>query len=94
MDEQDESHVHGDKPAAAMPDVFPDRKELAATAFQRTRMPMVVTDAKQHDYPIVLANEAFLKLTDTVRKRFLAETVVSCRAQRHPKSPFPKFGRR
>ena len=40
-----------------------DHKELATFAFQRTRMPMVVSDARQPDYPIVLANDAFLNLT-------------------------------
>lgn len=32
-----------------------DRKELASTAFERTRMPMLMTDAQQPDLPIVLA---------------------------------------
>jgi PAS domain S-box-containing protein len=63
MDEKELSHIHGDQPAAVTADALLDRKELAATAFQRTRMPMVVTDATQPDHPIVLANEAFLKLT-------------------------------
>ncbi|MCH4547496.1 PAS domain-containing protein [Rhizobium changzhiense] len=40
-----------------------DRKELASFAFERTRMPIVVTDARQPDLPIVLANESFLNLT-------------------------------
>lgn len=53
----------GDLPSAADVDALPDRKELAATAFERTRMPMVVTDARRPDYPIVLANNAFLQLT-------------------------------
>jgi PAS domain S-box-containing protein len=61
--QEETSRVHGDRPAAAVMDAIPDRKELAATAFERTRMPMVVTDATQNDYPIVLANAAFLKLT-------------------------------
>lgn len=55
--------VHGDEPSAASPTGIIDHKELSATAFQRTRMPMVVSDARQPDYPIVLANEAFLNLT-------------------------------
>ena len=63
MDEKDTSNIHGDRPAAVTAYVIPDWKELAATAFQRTRMPMVVTDATREDYPIVLANEAFLRLT-------------------------------
>jgi PAS domain S-box-containing protein len=63
MDLEDRSHLHGDRPAAVTVEAFHDRKELAATAFQRTRMPMVVTDATSKDYPIVLANQAFLNLT-------------------------------
>jgi PAS domain S-box-containing protein len=63
MDHRHSSHLEGDRPAAISADAIRDRKELAATAFQRTRMPMVVTDATREDHPIVLANEAFLKLT-------------------------------
>jgi PAS domain S-box-containing protein len=40
-----------------------DHKELATFAFQRTRMPIVISDARQPDYPIVLANDSFLELT-------------------------------
>jgi PAS domain S-box-containing protein len=40
-----------------------DHQELATFAFQRTRMPIVISDARQPDYPIVLANDAFLELT-------------------------------
>lgn len=57
------SDIHGDLPAAATNQGMADRKELSAFAFQRTRMPMVVSDARQPDYPIVLANDAFLSLT-------------------------------
>jgi PAS domain S-box-containing protein len=63
MDPEKPSSLHGDRPAAVTDQAFPDRKELSATAFQRTRMPMIVTDATQKDYPIVLANQAFLDLT-------------------------------
>jgi PAS domain S-box-containing protein len=55
--------IHGDLPAAALPQGFGDRKELGTVAFERTRMPMVITDARQRDNPIVLANKAFLDLT-------------------------------
>ena len=55
--------LHADAPVAASPQGLADRKELAATAFERTRMPMVVTDPRQPDNPIVLANDAFLQLT-------------------------------
>jgi PAS domain S-box-containing protein len=53
----------GDRPAAARASVLQDRRELALVAVERTRMPMVVTDPRQPDSPIVLANDAFLKLT-------------------------------
>lgn len=55
--------IHGDNPAAAAASAFPDRKELSAVAFERTRMPMVIADARKSDIPIVLANKAFLDLT-------------------------------
>ena len=53
----------GDSPIAAEADVLPDRRELALVAVERTRMPMVITDPKKPDNPIVLANQAFLDLT-------------------------------
>lgn len=55
--------LHGDEPAAASPQGLADRRELAFVAVERTRMPMVVTDPRQSDNPIVLANQAFLDLT-------------------------------
>jgi PAS domain S-box-containing protein len=63
MSDVEASNIHGDRPSAASPQGMVDRKELAAFAFERTRMPIVVTDARQPDLPIVLANEAFLNLT-------------------------------
>jgi PAS domain S-box-containing protein len=53
----------GDPPAIAASSVLSDRAALAGIAFERTRMPMVITDARLPDHPIVLANKAFLKLT-------------------------------
>ncbi|WAJ29523.1 PAS domain-containing protein [Antarcticirhabdus aurantiaca] len=53
----------GDAPVAARREVLIDRRELALVAMERTRMPMVITDPKQPDNPIILANEAFLELT-------------------------------
>lgn len=50
-------------PAAFSPHVLPDRKQLALVAVERTRMPMVVTDPRQRDNPIALANRAFLELS-------------------------------
>lgn len=57
------SNIHSDEPSAASAQGMVDRKELASFAFERTRMPIVVTDARQPDLPIVLANESFLRLT-------------------------------
>ena len=55
--------LHGDHPAASSAQGRADRNELAAVAVERTRMPMVVTDPRQPDNPIVMANKAFLDLT-------------------------------
>ncbi|OEC96914.1 PAS domain-containing protein [Rhizobium sp. YK2] len=63
MSEAVQSDIHGDRPAAASNQGIADHRELATFAFQKTRMPMVVADARQPDYPIVLANDAFLGLT-------------------------------
>jgi PAS domain S-box-containing protein len=53
----------GDDPVAAETDVMLDRRELALVALERTRMPIVITDPRQPDGPIVMANQAFLDLT-------------------------------
>lgn len=73
--------LEADKPSVAALSAIADRKDLAATAFERTRMPMVVTDARQPDHPIVLANKAFLELTG-----YAAEEVVgrNCRFMQGP----------
>jgi len=59
----EEASLHGDAPVAADAGMMSDRRELALVAVERTRMPMVVTDPRQPDAPIVLANQAFLDLT-------------------------------
>jgi PAS domain S-box-containing protein len=66
----------GDRPAAASPQGLADRNALAAVAVERTRMPMIVTDPRQPDNPVVLANKAFLTLTG-----YSAEQVIgrNCR---------------
>lgn len=53
----------GDTPIAAVPGMLRDRRELALVAIERTRMPMVITNPREPDGPIVYANEAFLDLT-------------------------------
>ncbi|KQY41459.1 MULTISPECIES: HWE histidine kinase domain-containing protein [Rhizobium/Agrobacterium group] len=63
LHDQSTADLHGDTPSAFSTKGFADRKELASFAFERTRMPMVVVDARAPDQPIVLANSAFLKLT-------------------------------
>ena len=75
--------LHGDAPAAAAPAGLGDRNELAAIAVERTRMPMVITDARQADQPIVLANRAFLDLTG-----YAAEEVIgrNCRMLQGPET--------
>lgn len=57
------SAFRGDAPAAADAAALVDRKELALVAVERTHMPMVVTDPRRDDNPVVLANQAFLDLT-------------------------------
>lgn len=53
----------GDAPVAAEVHALADRRELALVAVERTRMPMVVSDPRRPDAPIVLANQAFLDLS-------------------------------
>ncbi|MBB4251931.1 PAS domain-containing protein [Rhizobium sp. BK008] len=73
--------LHGDLPSAASKVAAADRKELAAIAFERTRMPMVVADARTADVPIVLANKAFLELTGYAAEEVLGR---NCRFLQGP----------
>jgi hypothetical protein len=72
--------VHGDLPLAALPRGFGKRKELGTVASERTRIPMVMTDAGQPDNPIVLANKAFLDLTVIRRTKFWGGIAAFCKA--------------
>jgi PAS domain S-box-containing protein len=63
MSNKVDASLHGDLPTAAAAEALCDRRELALVAFERTRMPMVVTDPRLPNHPIVLANQAFLDLT-------------------------------
>ena len=56
-------HLTGDRSAASTPQSLVDRRELTFIAVERTRMPMVITDPRQPDNPIVMANKAFLVST-------------------------------
>jgi PAS domain S-box-containing protein len=75
------SHLRGDAPAASNPGVLVDRAQLAFIAVERTRMPMVVSDPRLPDNPIVLANSAFLTMTG-----YSAEEVIgrNCRFLQGP----------
>ncbi|KPH05050.1 PAS domain-containing protein (plasmid) [Rhizobium acidisoli] len=73
--------LHGDLPSASTKAALADRKELAAVAFERTRMPMVVTDARKPDLPIVLANKSFLELTGYAAEEVLGR---NCRFLQGP----------
>ena len=83
QDESGQPSFRGDDPAAAQRSVLADRKDLALVAVERTRMPMVVSDARQPDNPIVLANQAFLELTG-----YSAEEVIgrNCRFLQGPET--------
>lgn len=73
--------LHGDSPSASSKVASADRKELAAIAFERTRMPMVVADARAPDLPIVLANKSFLELTGYAAEEVLGR---NCRFLQGP----------
>jgi PAS domain S-box-containing protein len=77
------SDLHGDAPAAALPGMMLARRELALIAVERTRMPMVVTDPRQPDAPIVLANQAFLDLTGYTAEEVLGR---NCRFLQGPRT--------
>ncbi|MGI4877365.1 MAG: PAS domain-containing protein [Janthinobacterium lividum] len=57
------ARLTGTSPAAAAPQAMADLRELSAIAIDRTRMPMVISDPRLPDNPIVLANRAFLEST-------------------------------
>ncbi|AGS26608.1 PAS domain-containing protein [Rhizobium etli] len=81
MTSHPKTKLHGDLPSASSKAALADRKELAAIAFERTRMPMVVTDARKADLPIVLANKAFLQLTGYAAEEVLGR---NCRFLQGP----------
>jgi len=75
--------AHKDKgQKAAEADVDKFRKDLGpfVVAADTTRMPMVFTDAKKADNPIIYANDAFLKLAGYDRDELLAHDFKSLMA--------------
>ena len=83
MNETAQPILFGDPAVVATPEALSDRRELATIAFERTRMPMVVTDPRQPDNPIVMANHAFLVLTG-----YTADEVIgrNCRFLQGPQT--------
>ena len=75
------SKLTGDAPTAATAQGSADRRELALVALERTRMPMVVSDPRAPDNPIVLANEAFLEMCGYNREEVLGR---NCRFLQGP----------
>ena len=75
------SHITGDAAAASAAGMGVDRRELAFIAVERTRMPMVVADARAPDMPIVLANKAFLDQTGYTADEVIG---VNCRFLQGP----------
>jgi len=69
--------AHKDKEQkAAEAEVAEFKQDLGpfVVAAETTRMPMVFTDAKEADNPIIFANDAFLKLTGYDRDEVLAQS--------------------
>ena len=56
-------HLCQAPPAALAATARLDHSQLAKIAVERTRMPMVVSDPRQPDQPIIFANQAFLDKT-------------------------------
>jgi PAS domain S-box-containing protein len=71
----DKAHKDEEQKAAET-DVEEFKEDLGpfVTAADTTRMPMVFTDAKKPDNPIIYANDAFLELTGYERDELLAQS--------------------
>ncbi len=77
------SHLRSGRFVAWSDTALPDRRDLALLAVEKTRMPMMVSDPRQPDNPIVLANQAFLDLTG-----YASEEVIgrNCRFLQGPET--------
>ena len=62
------------KTAEAQVETFRDDRGPFVVAAETTRMPMIFTDAKKPEHPIIFANGAFLKLTGYDRDELLAQS--------------------
>lgn len=84
MENEPEPAAFLNDPPAACAELDPlDRRELAIVAIERTRMPMVVTDPRRPDNPIVLANQAYLDLTGYSAREVLGR---NCRFLQGPET--------
>lgn len=69
------------KKAEAAVEVFRHDLGPFVVAAQKTRMPMIFTDAKASGHPIIFANSAFLKLTGYARTEVLGREFSSLLAE-------------
>ena len=65
-----------------------------AAAIRATRMPMIITDPRQPDNPVVFANEAFVTLTGYPREEVLGRNCRSCRGPTPTGRASPRCARR
>ncbi|HEV7438658.1 MAG TPA: PAS domain-containing protein [Methylobacterium sp.] len=70
------------------------RGDAFAAAMRDARMPMIVTDPRRHDNPIVFVNAAFLKLTGYDCEDVTGAIAASCRAPPRARKPWPGCARR
>lgn len=62
-----------------------------AAAFKATRMPMLITDPRQPDNPIIFCNKAFCTLTGYEVGELIDATADFCRDHRPIRTPSPNF---
>lgn len=75
MERQDAWQLTGDIPCQH------GKADPFAAAVRATRMPMIITDPKQPDNPIVFANDAFLELTGYDRHEIIGRNCRFLQAQ-------------
>ena len=76
LDKTEEDRIHDELDAP-----FKRSSDPFASAVRTTRMPMVITDPRQDDNPIVFCNDAFLRLTGYDREEILGR---NCRFLQGP----------
>ena len=68
---------------AALADMSAHRDGVFFAAVEKTRMPMTIVDARQPDYPIIFANDAFLEMTGYSEREVLGR---NCRFLQGPET--------